>query len=115
MAPVLVELLLPVVHPPLAFVGYEPPAGGPAVDEGEVFEIQELFGFRPAETLKRSLPPVPRPRSSPETTMRVEPVRTVGTHWNPVPISVVLVMVPSGIENDSPPGMTPWKFGMPCT
>ena len=37
-------LLLSLVVPPLSFVGYEPPAGGPAVDEGEVSVIHELFG-----------------------------------------------------------------------
>jgi hypothetical protein len=43
--------LLPVVSAPLAFVGYNPPAGEPKVDEGEVLVKHELFGFIPCETV----------------------------------------------------------------
>jgi len=47
----LLLLLLAVVTAPLAFVGYEPPAGEPSVDEGEVLVKHELLGYIPCETV----------------------------------------------------------------
>jgi len=101
-----------VVPAPLALVGYAPPAGEPAVDEGEVLVKHELFGYIPCETVYSPLPPVPRPRLSPATTMSVVPSRTEGIQLNPVPSLDTWVIWPWGIEKDCPPGMTPWKDGV---
>jgi hypothetical protein len=108
----LLPLVPPVVSAPLALVGYVPPAGEPIVDEGEVVVKHELFGYMPCETVYSPLPPVPSPRSSPATTMSVEPSRTEGVQLNPVPWPDNCVIWPSGIEKDCPPGMTPWKDGL---
>lgn len=100
----LVPLLVSVL---LGLVGYVPPAGEPIVDEGEVVVKHELFGNMPCATVYSPLPPVPSPRSSPATIMRVVPSRTEGIQLNPVPSLDTCVIEPSGIEKDCPPGMTP--------
>lgn len=83
-----------------------PPAGGPAVDVGEVLVMHELLG--PAETTNWTLPPVPKPRWSPATSRTVVPARRAGVQLKPTPaLPGALVSVPTGTENDSPPGMTP--------
>ena len=58
------------------------------------------------------LPAEPFPRLSPPTKISVVPARIEGVHENPVPSDCTFVIFDSGIEKDSPPGMTPRKLGV---
>ena len=66
----------------------------------------------PVCTVYALLPPVPGPRSSPATSTSIVPDRTFGVQLNPVPSFVTLVIVPWGMANDSPPGITPLNWAV---
>ena len=79
----LLELELPLFSASDVLVGYEPPAGLPAVDEGESLFRQDVFELD--ETMYVTLPPAPRPLSSPAPTKSVVPPRIDGVQLKPVP------------------------------
>jgi len=58
------------------------------------------------------LPPVPFPRTSPATRMRVVPDRTDGFQVKPVPRLETAEIAEDGTEKDWPPGMMPSNVGL---
>ncbi len=66
----------------------------------------------PCCIVNRLLPATPKPRSSPPTIKNVVPIRTSGVQLKPTPEPTFVDVGPRGIENDCPPGITPWKFGV---
>jgi hypothetical protein len=97
---------------PVKLVGYVPPAGVPAVELGLALLRQVPLLKGPELTVPRELPAVPLPLASPPTITRVVPLRRDGSHEKPVPCDGTFVIEPSGMENDSPPGITPRKLGV---
>ena len=95
------------------WVGTLPPAGLPAVELGLLFDRQ-LPSLFPWATLYETTPPVPFPRASPPMSKNVVPARRDGVHVNPVPVFPLgsVVIDPSGITYDWPPGMIPRKLGV---
>jgi hypothetical protein len=84
-------------------VGYEPPAGLPAVEEGEAESRQDESV--PAVIENGAEPPT-GPRSSPAMTSMFVCARMSGVQLKPVPLLSVLIFW-TGMSNESPPGITP--------
>jgi hypothetical protein len=95
-----------------ALVGYDPPAGLPAVELGLALLRQVLLFVVPELTVLRVLPAVPLPLESPPIRIKVVPPRRLGVHVKPVPVLATFVIWFSGMENDWPPGITPRKLGV---
>ena len=102
-------LLLPF-DAPSVLVGYDPPAASPGVELG-LFESKHELS-EDELTVYVPLPPVPFPRLSPATMSSWVMPRTLGVHEKPVPVSVVVLMSAGGMAKESPPGMTPVKYGV---
>ena len=85
----------------------------PDVDLWLSFDRQ-LPSLFPRATTYETTPPVPFPRASPPMSKNVVPARRDGVHVNPVPVFPVgsVVIDPSGITYDWPPGMIPRKLGV---